>query len=170
MRGFGTKNPRCINFESSPPFGQTWWFYLTGFLAVIAALYGFIKLRTHALKKQKRALEEQVHLRTMELEQLNRELEQRVEERTRKLAIAGEKLLHARKMEAIGTLAGGVAHDLNNILAGIVNYPELLLMDIPRESPYRHTILAIQRSGLKAAAIVQDMLTLARRGSRLRKS
>jgi len=74
------------------------------------------------------------------------------------------RLSHARKMEAIGTLAGGVAHDLNNILAGLVSYPELLLMDIPEESPLRPAILNIQKSGEKAAAIVQDLLTLARRG------
>ena len=73
-------------------------------------------------------------------------------------------LQRARKMEAIGTLAGGVAHDLNNILSGIVSYPELLLMDIPEGSPLRKPILTIQKSGEKAAAIVQDLLTLARRG------
>jgi two-component system cell cycle sensor histidine kinase/response regulator CckA len=67
-------------------------------------------------------------------------------------------------MEAIGTLAGGVAHDLNNILSGIVSYPELLLLDIEENSPLRKPILTIQKSGEKAAAIVQDLLTLARRG------
>ena len=67
-------------------------------------------------------------------------------------------------MEAIGTLAGGVAHDLNNILSGIVSYPELLLMDLKEDSPLRKPILTIQKSGEKAAAIVQDLLTLARRG------
>jgi len=70
----------------------------------------------------------------------------------------------AQKMEAIGTLAGGVAHDLNNILSGIVSYPELLLMDLNDDSPLRKPILTIQKSGEKAAAIVQDLLTLARRG------
>lgn len=74
------------------------------------------------------------------------------------------QLQRAQKMEAIGTLAGGVAHDLNNILSGIVSYPELLLMDIPSESPLRKPILTIQKSGERAAAIVQDLLTLARRG------
>jgi len=74
------------------------------------------------------------------------------------------QLQRAQKMEAIGTLAGGVAHDLNNILSGIVSYPELLLMDLPGESPLRKPILTIQKSGEKAAAIVQDLLTLARRG------
>jgi signal transduction histidine kinase/ActR/RegA family two-component response regulator len=75
-----------------------------------------------------------------------------------------ERLRRSEKMEAIGTLAGGVAHDLNNILGAIVGYPELLLMDLPEGSPLRKGILAIQKSGEKAAAIVQDMLTLARRG------
>jgi PAS domain S-box-containing protein len=74
------------------------------------------------------------------------------------------QLQRAQKMEAIGTLAGGVAHDLNNILSGIVSYPELLLMDMPEDSPLRKPILTIQKSGEKAAAIVQDLLTLARRG------
>ncbi|MCE5275930.1 MAG: response regulator [Syntrophaceae bacterium] len=74
------------------------------------------------------------------------------------------QLIRAQKMEAIGALAGGVAHDLNNILSGITSYPELLLMEIPEGSPMRKAILTIKKSGDKAAAIVQDLLTLARRG------
>ncbi|HKI47868.1 MAG TPA: PAS domain S-box protein, partial [Desulfobacteria bacterium] len=74
------------------------------------------------------------------------------------------RLQRSEKMEAVGTLAGGVAHDLNNILSGIVTYPELLLMDIPEDSPLRKPLSTIRKSGEKAAAIVQDLLTLARRG------
>jgi two-component system cell cycle sensor histidine kinase/response regulator CckA len=74
------------------------------------------------------------------------------------------QLQRAQKMEAIGTLAGGVAHDLNNILSGIVSYPEILLMDLPDDSELRDPLETIQKSGFKAAAIVQDLLTLARRG------
>ena len=74
------------------------------------------------------------------------------------------QLQRAQKMEALGTLAGGVAHDLNNILSGLVSYPELLLMDLPKESSLRNSILTIQKSGEKAAAIVHDLFTLARRG------
>ncbi|MBN2298739.1 MAG: PAS domain S-box protein, partial [Deltaproteobacteria bacterium] len=70
----------------------------------------------------------------------------------------------AKKMEAIGTMAGGVAHDLNNILSGIVSYPDLILTDLPEDSPLRKPVLTIKNSGERAAAIVQDMLTLARRG------
>ena len=75
-----------------------------------------------------------------------------------------EQLQHAEKMEAIGTLAGGVAHDLNNILSGIVSYPDLMLMDIPEDSPLIEPLITIKSSGTKAATIVQDLLTLARRG------
>ena len=85
----------------------------------------------------------------------------REEEEKRKLEV---QLQRAEKMEAIGTLAGGVAHDLNNMLSAIVAYPELLLMQIPEDSPLRKLILRIQDSGNKAAATVQDLLTLARRG------
>ena len=74
------------------------------------------------------------------------------------------QLQHSEKMDAVGALAGGVAHDLNNVLGGLVSYPELLLMEMPEDSPLRGPILTIQKSGEKAAAIVQDLLTLARRG------
>jgi two-component system cell cycle sensor histidine kinase/response regulator CckA len=74
------------------------------------------------------------------------------------------RLQRAQKMEAIGTLAGGVAHDLNNILSGLVGYPELLLLDLPEGSETRTIVNSIKQAGEKSAAIVQDMLTLARRG------
>jgi signal transduction histidine kinase len=74
------------------------------------------------------------------------------------------QLQRSKKMEAIGLIAGGIAHDLNNVLSGIVSYPELLLMDLEENSPLRKPILTIQRSGQKAGEIVQDLLTLARRG------
>jgi len=75
-----------------------------------------------------------------------------------------EKIVRLEKMEALGLLAGGVAHDLNNVLSGIVGYPDLLLMELPANSPLRQSIFSIQKSGQKAADIVQDLLTLARRG------
>jgi signal transduction histidine kinase/ActR/RegA family two-component response regulator len=108
------------------------------------------------------------------LEANNRQLlayQQELETKVKELAAQEEshqrleaQLQRAEKMEAIGMLAGGVAHDLNNILSGVVSYPELLLMEMAPESPMRQPIETIKRSGEKAAAIVQDLLTLARRG------
>lgn len=85
----------------------------------------------------------------------------RTEEERKSLEV---QLQRAQKMEALGTLAGGIAHDLNNILSGLVSYPELLLMQLSESSPLRKPIMTIQQSGQKAATIVQDLLTLARRG------
>jgi PAS domain S-box-containing protein len=74
------------------------------------------------------------------------------------------RIKRAEKMEALGTMAGGVAHDLNNILSGIVGYPDLILLQLPPDSPLCKPITAIMKSGQKAAAVVEDLLTLARRG------
>lgn len=72
------------------------------------------------------------------------------------------KLHRSMKMEAVGLMAGGVAHDLNNILSGVISYPELLLLELEKNSPLRPQIEAIKRSGEQAAAIVDDLLTMAR--------
>lgn len=72
------------------------------------------------------------------------------------------KLARAEKMQAIGLMAGGVAHDLNNILSGIISYPELLLLQLPEDSNLRKPLLAIHESGKRAATVVADLLTVAR--------
>ena len=59
-------------------------------------------------------------------------------------------------------MAGGVAHDLNNILSGIINYPELILLQLPQQSPLRKPLESIQDSGKRAARVVADLLTIAR--------
>jgi two-component system cell cycle sensor histidine kinase/response regulator CckA len=85
----------------------------------------------------------------------------RAEEENR---ILQERLQRSEKMEALGTLAGGVAHDLNNVLGIVVGYAELILMNADESSSIRPHLVNIMSGGMKAAAIVDDLLTLARRG------
>jgi nitrogen-specific signal transduction histidine kinase/CheY-like chemotaxis protein len=73
-----------------------------------------------------------------------------------------DQLVRAQKMEAIGLMAGGVAHDLNNILSGIISVPELLLMRLDEDSPLRPHIQLVMESGERAAAVVSDLLTVGR--------
>ncbi|MEN6436995.1 MAG: transporter substrate-binding domain-containing protein [Syntrophobacter sp.] len=75
-----------------------------------------------------------------------------------------ERLQRAEKMEALGTLAGGVAHDLNNMLGVVIGFSELLLDDLDESSPAKSEATEVLKAGQRAAAVVQDLLTLARRG------
>lgn len=75
-----------------------------------------------------------------------------------------EQLTRAERMESLGLLAGGVAHDLNNILGPLVAYPDLIAMKLPPDSPIRSSIGKIGSSARRAADLVQDLLTMARRG------
>ncbi len=104
-------------------------------------------------------LERLVAQRTRQLGDSNRKLKKEMADRK----ALEDQLVRSQKMEAIGTLAAGVAHDLNNILSGILGYPDLLLTQIQEDDPMYGPLSAIRRSGRKAAAIVQDMLTMARR-------
>ncbi|WP_435547764.1 ATP-binding response regulator [Desulfobacterium sp. N47] len=74
-----------------------------------------------------------------------------------------ERLQRFDKMNALGELAGGVAHDLNNVLGSLIGYSELLLRKTDDSDTTRRYIMNIMNSGEKAAAIVQDLLTMARR-------
>lgn len=74
-----------------------------------------------------------------------------------------EQYIQAQKMEAIGRLAGGVAHDLNNMLSPIVGYGELLLDAMPSDAPNREAIEQILGAGLRAKEMVRQLLAFSRK-------
>jgi signal transduction histidine kinase/DNA-binding response OmpR family regulator len=74
-----------------------------------------------------------------------------------------EQLRVAHRMEAIGRLAGGVAHDFNNMLSVILNYADFALGDIADDSPLRQYLLAIQTAGERAANLTHQLLAFSRK-------
>ena len=74
-----------------------------------------------------------------------------------------DQLRHGQKMEAVGKLAGGVAHDFNNILTAIIGYGSLVLMKMRPEEPMRHNVEEILAAAQRAANLTQGLLTFSRR-------
>jgi nitrogen-specific signal transduction histidine kinase/CheY-like chemotaxis protein len=73
------------------------------------------------------------------------------------------QLRQAHKMEAVGTLAGGVAHDFNNLLQAIQGYAELLLLEKKKESREANRLREIQRAAGRGAELTKQLLTFSRR-------
>ena len=117
------------------------------------------------VRNAKDKLEERVQERTEQLTKANDRITLEMQERLEaeeKNRLIQARLSRHQKMESLGLMAGGVAHDLNNILSGIISYPELLLLDLAQDSKLRKPIQEIHKSGLRAAAVVADLLTVAR--------
>ncbi|OGT98595.1 MAG: hypothetical protein A2X80_10510 [Geobacteraceae bacterium GWB2_52_12] len=74
-----------------------------------------------------------------------------------------EQLRQAQKMEAIGTLAGGVAHDFNNILTAIIGFGSLLTMKMAKNDPMLHDVNQILAAADRAATLTQSLLTFSRK-------
>jgi PAS domain S-box-containing protein len=84
----------------------------------------------------------------------------RAEEQKEKLQ---EQLLQAQKLESVGRLAGGVAHDLNNLLSPILGYGEVLLMGLPAENQHRKYVQHIIEAGTRARDLVRQLLAFGRK-------
>jgi len=112
-----------------------------------------------ALRQNQAQLENRVAERTTELQQANAALWRDIEER-KKLE---EQLLQAQKMESIGVLAGGIAHDFNNILNIIQGYAYILRGHETQDKEIGKSLNIINETVQRGAALVQQLLTLARK-------
>ncbi len=74
-----------------------------------------------------------------------------------------QQLRQAQKMEAIGQLAGGVAHDFNNILTAVTGYSSLLHMKLPEESPLKEYVIEIEKAAERGANLAKGLLAFSRR-------
>lgn len=118
--------------------------------------------KTRQLERLNVELERRVEERTAELAQANSELEHRVEERTREREAALAQVHEMQKLESLGQLTGGVAHDFNNVLMAILGNLELVEARLT-DDRLRRMVQNARRAGQRGAKLTEQLLAYARR-------
>lgn len=95
------------------------------------------------------------------LEGMKEELEKRIKLEAEQRQME-TMLRQSQKMEAIGTLAGGIAHDFNNILFPVIGFSEMVMEDLPKDSPLREQMQAVLDGAFRARDLVRQILTFSR--------
>jgi ligand-binding sensor domain-containing protein/signal transduction histidine kinase/CheY-like chemotaxis protein len=189
----GVWNPgdQKIAFAVGSRFWETWWF--RGLLLVGAGygIVGLLRLRLRRHEARARVLQQLVDERTAELSQEVKErrrieeslrqsrdeLEDRVEERTAELSDAyaqlqrdvterrrlEDQLAQVQKLESIGRLAGGVAHDINNVLTVVLSYSDLVDAGLGHGHPLQSQIRQIRKAAERASNLTHRLLAFARK-------
>ncbi|MCP4676214.1 MAG: response regulator [Deltaproteobacteria bacterium] len=111
------------------------------------------------LSDEKLLLKAQVKKRTSELSKANVKLQEEIADR-KKLQ---EELVQARKMEALGRLAGGVAHDFNNLLTGITGYTEMAQTSLNTDDPMYANLDEVRKAADRAAELITQLLAFSRK-------
>jgi two-component system cell cycle sensor histidine kinase/response regulator CckA len=73
------------------------------------------------------------------------------------------QLQHTQKMEAVGTLAGGMAHEFNNLMTAVISYSSFLLEDLDQDDPMRKDVEEIKSAGKRASSLVKQLLAFSRK-------
>ena len=155
-------------FKILPPWQRTWWAYLLYILFFISIISAIVGLRSRALKRENRILEEKVNSRTIQLQQSLKELKS-----------TQSQLVQREKMASLGELTAGIAHEIQNPLNFVNNFSELngeLLTEMKQaidEGKYQdiqaiasdliNNEQKINQHGKRADAIVKGMLQHSRK-------
>jgi signal transduction histidine kinase/ActR/RegA family two-component response regulator len=119
--------------------------------------------KTRQLEQFNADLERRVEERTAELRKFNEELELRIEDRTRERELALAQLFEAQKMDTIGRLTGGVAHDFNTLLMAVLGSLALLEKRLPEDPQTRRLLRNAIQGADRGKALTQRLLAFSRR-------
>ena len=175
-------------------FWETWWFYGLGGAGFLFLVFQLSRFRVRRGQARERALRVIVEERTAELSQeiterrrieaslrtSRDELEDRVEERTTELRAAlaqtqkdmaerrrlEEQLAQVQKLESIGRLAGGVAHDINNVLTVVLSYSDLVDAGLGAAHPLQAQLRQIRKAAERASNLTHRLLAFAPQANR----
>jgi signal transduction histidine kinase len=134
-------------------------------VALTGVSFGVIVMSGERLMSDLRNSERQTAKANFELNRLRRGLETAVIERTAELRETQQALGHSQKLESLGRLAGGVAHDFNNFLTIIRGYSRLLAQGLDPASPLRDDVTEMNAACEQAMLLTQQLLAFSRRQS-----
>ncbi len=161
---------RHIQDDAVQAFGRTWdthWVPLDDHTYLHYAIdITDRKAMELELAEHRAALERLVRERTAELEKTNRLLGREIErhgQTGREKSDLQHQLLQSQKMEAIGRLAGGVAHDFNNLMTVVTGYAQRLLRRLPEDDSTRSELEQINGAGEQAVRLTRQLLAFGRR-------
>jgi len=125
--------------------------------------FGFLVMTGERLMVELKNSERQTAKANFELMRLRRGLETAVIERTAELREAQHALAQSQKLESVGRLAGGVAHDFNNFLTVIRGYSRMLMQGLEPQSPLRDDVVQMTAACDQALLLTQQLLAFSRR-------
>lgn len=126
---------------------------------VLSRLAAVASLGLHHIEARNE-VEHLVEEKTTELRKAYESLKLEMEQRKK----AEQQLRKSQKLEALGTMAGGIGHDFNNVLAAVIGFTELAYDHLPSESPERRRLKRVLEAGLRGRELVNQMLTFSSRG------
>ncbi len=189
--GILSSRTASLSWRVELQFWETWWFYALGGVGFLVSVLQLSRFRVRRGQARERALRVVVEERTAELSleiterrrveaslRVSRaELEDRVAERTTELRAAlaqtqkdmaerrrlEEQLAQVQKLESIGRLAGGVAHDINNVLTVVLSYSDLVDAGLGPSHPLQAQLRQIRKAAERASNLTHRLLAFARK-------
>lgn len=128
-----------------------------------------LQLHTESRLQEIDDLVEDLNIMRSNLVASNIELQQEISDREtaeRQKEQLEAQLHRSQRLESIGTLAGGIAHEFNNILLPIMLYTDLALEDLPEDSPIAARLHHVSKSAIRAKKLIEQILTFSRQGEK----